>query len=155
MKRFVAIRLLYLGLCVLVYNGLYPLLMIPFSPCYIRVGEIAYQSTFRYAPLYTERVGDQTVWFAGPHWMNCVFYPMDLLWGFLQPVPKQKLTNRALMEQGGNGVHRASKIGEHSHPQTAPAVPQGHVTNDSISNGPHELERNTTRSRVHPLPNLQ
>jgi hypothetical protein len=40
---------------------------------------------------------------------------------------------------GGNGVHPASKVGEHSHPQTAQDVPQGQLTKNSISNGPLPL----------------
>lgn len=98
LKRTIGVRLLYLGLCVLAYGGLYPLLMMPSIPCYTHVGEIAYKSTFRYAALYTERVGDKTVWFAGPHWMNRVYYPMDLLSGYLELLPKQELSKRALTE---------------------------------------------------------
>jgi hypothetical protein len=97
-RFFLIIGLLYLGLCVLAYGGFYPLLMLPYTPCYTRVGEIAYESTFRYAALYTERVGDKTVWFAGPHWMNRVFYPMDLVWGYVEPVPKQESSKRAFTE---------------------------------------------------------
>ena len=39
-----------------------------------------------------------------------------------------------------NGVHPASKVGEHSHLQTAQDVLQAHLTKNSISNGRHELE---------------
>ena len=45
------------------------------------------------------------------------------------------------MGSRGNGVRPASKVGEHSHPQTAQDVPQGQLTKNSISNGPHELRR--------------
>ena len=47
---------------------------------------------------------------------------------------------RTNLLQTSNGVHTASKVGEHSHPQTAQDVPQGQLTRNSISNGPHELE---------------
>jgi hypothetical protein len=38
----------------------------------------------------------------------------------------------------GNGVHPASKVGEHSHPQTAQDVLQAQLAKNPISNGPHE-----------------
>ena len=47
----------------------------------------------------------------------------------------------------GNGVHPASKVGEHSHLQTAQDVLQAQLTKNSISNGPHELRRQLDHSR--------
>ena len=41
----------------------------------------------------------------------------------------------------GNGVRSASKICEHSHPQTAQDVLQVQLTKNSISNCPDELRR--------------
>ena len=55
--------------------------------------------------------------------------------------PNVRVTNG-----GDNGVHPASKVGEHSHPQTAQDVLQAQLTQNSISNGPHELRRQLDHS---------
>jgi hypothetical protein len=45
-------------------------------------------------------------------------------------------------------------LGEHGHPQSTQNIPQGQLTKNSISNGPHELRRQLDHSRQQFAPSL-